>query len=169
MDGKIIAISGSHGTGKTTAAYALAAELKRSQAGEVGVVCEVARRCPLPVYRIGHNATTRQAQLWVFVEQVRAEIEAVQRYEWVVSDRTIVDSIAYSSVAGFHDLAFGQLSLARHHVSIYERVIFHGAADNPYCTDDGFRDQDLTLRCEVERRLLELYAELGVEVERRRV
>jgi hypothetical protein len=33
-------------------------------------------------------------------------------------------------------------------------------------TDDGFRHQDLVLGQEVERRILELYAEHGVEVER---
>lgn len=99
-------------------------------------------------------------------EQIRAEIEAVQRYDTVVSDRTIVDAIAYTFVAGLHDLATSQLALARHHVDLYKRVIFRGIADNPYCKDDGFRHQDLVLRREVERRMLELYAELGVRVDR---
>jgi hypothetical protein len=47
-----------------------------------------------------------------------------------------------------------------------KRVIFRGIADNPYCKDDGFRHQDLVLRREVERRMLGLYAELGVRVDR---
>lgn len=163
--GKIIALSGSHGTGKTTAAYQLAADLKKQGAGEVGIICEVARRCPLPVYQVG-QVTSRTAEMWIISEQIRAEIEASQRYDVVVSDRTIVDAIAYTSVAGFHDVAFGMIALARHHVGLYRRVIFHGIADNPFCSDDGFRHQDQVLRIEVELRMLELYAQLGVKVER---
>jgi predicted ATPase len=164
-DGKIVALSGTHGTGKTTAAYALAAELKRTTRAEVGIICEVARRCPLPVFAQG-QATTRAAQLWIFAEQIRAEIESAQRYDLVVADRTIVDNIAYTSVAGFHDLAYGQIALARHHMSVYKRVIFHGPADLDYCADDGFRHMDHTLRIEVGLRMLEIYRELGVKLER---
>jgi energy-coupling factor transporter ATP-binding protein EcfA2 len=161
----IIAFSGAHGTGKSTAVFEMAAAIKKENGGEVGIVCEVARRCPLPVYQVGH-ATSRQAQLWIFAEQIRVEIEAVQRHDTVVGDRTIVDAIAYSSVAGFHDLAHGQLALARHHVGLYRRVIFRGIADNPYCSDDGFRHQDAELRREVEQRMLELYSQLDIKVER---
>jgi len=163
--GKIIAISGTHGTGKTTAAYDLAAELKKTKSGEVGIILETARRCPFPFYCAG-QATTREAQLWIFTEQIRSELDAIAHYDWVVSDRTVVDSIAYSSVAGFHDLVYGQIALARNHVQVYDWVIFRGAADNPYCTDDRRRHQDQALREEVEKRMLEIYSELGVKLER---
>ena len=163
--GTIIAFTGTHGTGKTTAAYAMAAKLKKTATGEVGIICEVARRCPLPYYRNGES-TTREAQMWIFAEQIRCEIEAMQRYDWIVSDRTIVDAIAYSSAAGFHDLAHGQLALARHHVKNYTRVICQGMIENHYCADDGCRHQDRELRKEVECRLLELYTELGITIER---
>ncbi len=164
-EGGIIALSGAHGTGKTTAAYALAAELKKGAAREVGIILEVARRCPYPIFAVGQTPT-RAAQMWIFTEQIRAELDAVRIYGTVVSDRTIVDCIAYTSVAGFHDLAFAQLALARHHVHIYRRVIFHGTAGNPWCCDDGLRSRDMAMRAEMELRLLELYAQLGVRVER---
>lgn len=41
----------------------------------------------------------------------------------------------------------------------------HKSADCCRQTEDGFRHQDLVLGQEVERRILELYADLGVEVE----
>lgn len=162
-DGYVYAFSGSHGTGKSTAVYEFASELKRDGAGEVGVLLEVARRCPLPVY-CKDSITTFESQRWVFAEQMRLEIEMRQLYNVVVSDRTIVDSIAYSSVAGFHDLAYGMLAIARHHVSIYKKVMFCGIAGNPYLKDDGFRNTDERLQKEVELRMLELYAQLGVKV-----
>ena len=45
-----IAFIGSHGVGKTTLCYDLAARLKR-QDRAVDLVKEVARRCPLPINR----------------------------------------------------------------------------------------------------------------------
>lgn len=164
--GAIIAFTGTHGTGKTTAAYAMAAELKKQKAGEVGIICEVARRCPLPYYRLGVDTATRDAQMWIFAEQIRCELEALHRYEWVVSDRTIVDAIAYSVVAGYQDLANSQLALARHHVDHYCWVIFQGMVENPFCTDDGCRHQDRELRKAVDTRLLDLYAALKIPLVR---
>lgn len=45
-----LAFIGSHGVGKTTLCYELAARLKR-QDRNVELVMEVARRCPLPINR----------------------------------------------------------------------------------------------------------------------
>jgi len=143
----------------------MAAELKKTKSGEVGIILEIARRCPFTFYQAGQK-TTREAQLWIFTEQIRCELDAIAHYDWVVSDRTVVDAIAYSSVAGFHDLAYGQIALAKSHVQVYDWVVFRGAADNPYCTDDRCRHQDQALREEVERRMLEIYKELEVKIER---
>ncbi len=131
MQPKIIAMSGPHGTGKSTAVFALAAERKRENGGEVGIVQEVARRCPYPILAAGETPT-RTAQIWIFTQQIQAELEACRHYDTVVTDRTIVDCIAYSSVAGFHDLAAGQLAFARHHVGIYSQVLgFSGRRNSP--------------------------------------
>lgn len=162
----IIAHSGTHGTGKTTAVYAMAAAIKKRIRGEVGIVLETARRCPFSIFRPGQTPTA-QAQMWIFAEQIRAELEASRRYAVVITDRTIVDCIAYSSAAGFHSLAYGQIKLARFHVGLYKHVIFHGSLDNPYCTPDPDRHQDQKLRLEVERRMLEIYSQLDVKLIRR--
>ena len=161
--GRIIAYSGSHGTGKTTAAYELAAQLKKQTRADVGIILEVARRCPLSVFRKGH-APTEAAQIWIFSEQMRLEIEALQRHDLVVADRTVVDAIAYSAAAGFHDLARAQIATARRHVHVYDKVYFRGAADNPFLVDDGFRETDPDLQKTVESLMLELYSELGIGV-----
>lgn len=134
----IIAFSGAHGTGKTTAAYQMAADLKRTTCGEVGLILEVARQCPFPVLT-KHRGTTFKAQFWVFTEQIRRELEYSARYDCVVADRTIVDAIAYTSMAGYHGLAAAQLAIAREHAHTYDRVIFHGSGDFSYLVDDDFR------------------------------
>lgn len=163
--GKIIAFSGAHGTGKSTAAFELAAQLKKQVPGEIGLILEVARDCPYSVLRSGQQ-TEPAAQMWIFAEQIRRDLDAIRRYECVVADRTVVDCIAYSSVSGFHDLAYAQVAMARHHMWVYGRVIFRGAAQFDYLKDDGFRDLRPGMQLEVQLRMLELYAQLGVQVER---
>jgi thymidylate kinase len=163
MIGRIIALSGAHGTGKTTAAYKLAAHLKCKVRGEVGLILEVARRCPYKVLTRDH-ATERAAQMWIFAEQIRRELDMVLQYDWVVSDRTIVDCIAYSSISGFHELAAAQLAVARHHVGIYHRVMFRCADQFNCLMDDGFRDTDPTAQMWVQSRMLELYLKLDINI-----
>ena len=66
-----IAFIGSHGVGKTTLAYGLAARLKRRDF-DLEVVVEVARRCPLPL----NEETTVEAQSWIWCELGLAEEES---------------------------------------------------------------------------------------------
>jgi hypothetical protein len=77
-----------------------------------------------------------------------------------------VDAIAYSSMAGYHGLAAAQLAIAREHAGIYDRVIFHGRGDFDYLVDDRFRCVDPGNQAEVQSRMLEIYSELAISVER---
>ena len=85
-----IAFIGTHGVGKTTLCFELAACLKRLDLS-VDIVKEVARACPLPINR----DTTIAAQSWILHSQVAREIEVASRYEAVVCDRSVVDNYAY--------------------------------------------------------------------------
>lgn len=85
-----IAFVGTHGVGKTTLCFDLAAHLKRLDLA-VDLVKEVARRCPLPI----NEETTLDAQLWILHSQVAEEIAAQAMYEVVVCDRSVLDNYAY--------------------------------------------------------------------------
>jgi nicotinamide riboside kinase len=85
-----LAFIGSHGVGKTTLCYDLAARLKR-QDRVIELVMEVARRCPLPINR----DTTVQAQAWILHTQVASEIAAAAEAEIVICDRSVLDNYAY--------------------------------------------------------------------------
>ncbi len=85
-----LAFIGSHGVGKTTLCYDLAARLKR-QDRVIELVMEVARRCPLPINR----DTTVQAQAWILHTQVASEIAAAADAEIVICDRSVLDNYAY--------------------------------------------------------------------------
>jgi len=85
-----IAFIGSHGTGKTTLCFQLAAHLKRLDF-HVDLVKEVARSCPLPLNR----ETTLDAQRWILHRQITDEIAACHEHDVVVCDRAALDNYAY--------------------------------------------------------------------------
>jgi len=85
-----IALIGTHGVGKTTLCYEMAAQLKRRNS-DVEVVREVARRCPLPI----NQETTMPAQEWILHTQISWEIEAAASHEIVLCDRSVLDNYCY--------------------------------------------------------------------------
>jgi len=90
---KIIAITGTHGTGKTTLAFKMAAHYK--QLGHnVKVVQEVARSCPFPI----NDKMTLDTCLWIYHEHSKKELEAQKDHDIVICDRTYFDSFIYAEV-----------------------------------------------------------------------
>ncbi len=89
-----VAFIGTHGVGKTTLCYDLAAALKR-QGFNVDMVKEVARLSPLPINR----QTSLDAQTWILTTQVAEEIRSSSQHEVVVCDRSVLDNYAYLSFA----------------------------------------------------------------------
>jgi len=132
-----IGIAGTHGTGKSTFALRMAADLKQSLPGEnVGLLAEVVRKCPFPV---NENAT-REAQLWIFHRQMTAEIEMIARNEILICDRTILDSLAYSQWAGFEDVVDAYLPIALDWMKTYDEIYY--VKSNNGLSDDGFRSME---------------------------
>ena len=89
-----LAFIGTHGVGKTTLCYDLAAALKR-QGINVDMVKEVARLSPLPINR----KTSLDAQTWILSTQVAEEIRSCAHHEVVVCDRSALDNYAYLAFA----------------------------------------------------------------------
>lgn len=89
-----IAFIGSHGVGKTTLAFGLAARLKARDIS-LEVVHEVARRCPLPI----NEETSVAAQSWILHTQVAEELVAAARYPVVLCDRSVLDNYVYLLLA----------------------------------------------------------------------
>jgi len=85
-----IAFVGSHGVGKTTLCFEIAAELKRRDL-RVDMVKEVARSCPLPL----NQGTTLEAQAWILHMQIAREIEQMIHHDVIVCDRSVLDNYAY--------------------------------------------------------------------------
>lgn len=161
LTNKIIAFSGTHGTGKTTATFQKAHKLKiENPTKKITVLTETAALCPFPI----NTDATIQSQLWIFTAQIKAELEAIQKFDIVVSDRSIVDCIAYTHTAGFYSFASAMLEIAREHISCYQQVILL-SPDNQYIYNDGIRDTEhLGWRHEIHNTLIELYQILDLQI-----
>ena len=160
MKKNIIAISGSHGTGKTTSVLELAASLKKANPKRtIGLLTENAIDCPFP---INADSTLLGTVLWLVTNQIQRELEASLKYDLVVSDRCILDPIAYGLIFfGHNEVTDGLITIAKsYYPEAYKGIKFQLCADNPYCFVDGLRDVDETLRLRVEEELLLLHSEM---------
>jgi len=139
-----IAFIGTHGVGKTTLCYGLAARLKARDLS-LDVVGEVARRCPLPINR----GTTRDAQSWILHTQIAEEILAASRYDVVICDRSVLDNFVYLLIAAGRqpDLE----SLVTHWMPSYDLLIHVPIVGDP--RPDGLRSTEPGFQRAVEDRL----------------
>lgn len=150
-----LAFVGTHGVGKTTLCFDLAAQLKRLDLG-VDIVKEVARRCPLPI----NEDTTLDAQAWILHTQIAEEIEAQAVYEVVVCDRSVLDNYAYlvARVGRRAELE----PLVRDWLRGYQALFKVPVLGAP--TFDGKRAVSPTFQQEIDQIIDELVAEFGAPV-----
>ena len=139
-----IAFIGSHGVGKTTLCYGLAARLKARDVS-CEVVHEVARRCPLPI----NHDTTSAAQAWIVHNQIAEELVAGERYPVVVCDRSAIDNYVYLLLANGRDEALDGLIDAW--MKSYSLLIRVPIIEDP--RPDGVRSSDPHFQRAVEARL----------------
>ncbi len=152
-----IALIGSHGVGKTTLCYELAARLKR-QDRVVELVTEVARRCPLPINR----DTTLQAQAWILHTQVAAELAASAEGGIVICDRAVLDNYAYL----VHQVGRqpGLDAMVHEWVASYDALIKVPIIDPP--SFDGRRDVSQEFQVAIDRVIDELIGAFAPRVHR---
>ncbi len=154
-----IAFIGTHGVGKTTLAYGLAARLKRRDI-HLDVVVEVARRCPLPL----NEGTTLEAQSWILHSQIADELVAEARAPVVICDRSVLDNYVYLLFARGRQPALEPLieSWCETYDLLVYVPILHGSeaqADGIRATDPAFRQQiDDRLWNELEDRRIPVLA-----------
>jgi len=152
-----VAFIGTHGVGKTTLCYDVAALLKRG-GWNVDVVKEVARQSPLPINR----QTSLEAQTWILMTQVAEEIRSASRHDAVICDRSVLDNYAYMALACGRQAALEPfLESWMKTYDVLFKVPVVGAA-----TPDGVRDTDAGFLSSVDRLVDELLAEKAVPHER---
>ncbi|MGA7617672.1 MAG: ATP-binding protein [Thermoanaerobaculia bacterium] len=150
-----VAFIGTHGVGKTTLCYELAARLKK-QSLDCEIVKEVARGCPLPI----NQETNLLAQLWILHSQIARELEMVARHQVVVCDRAVIDNYAYLvHAAGEQPMA---ARLVRDWIQSYDLLLRVPAGRGPTQTD-GVRDVDPDFQTAIDRRVRLLLADWKID------
>lgn len=156
-----VAFIGTHGVGKTTLCYDLAAALKKRDVA-VELVREVARECPLPINR----DTTLRSQAWILHTQIAWELHAESKAEVVVCDRAVLDNYCYlkralgSSPDAVGGVAQALGDLARSWTATYDllfRVPISG--DLRF---DGIRDTDVAFQREIDELIAATLGSWGV-------
>lgn len=148
-----IAFIGSHGVGKTTLCYDLAARLKR-QDRAVDLVKEVARSCPLPINR----DTTLEAQAWILHTQIAQEIAAAAQNEVVICDRSVLDNYAYMVHQAGPQPAYDLL--VQKWVATYHGLFKVPVIEPP--SFDGRRDVSAEFQHAIDATIDDLARELGI-------
>jgi predicted ATPase len=160
-----IALTGPHGTGKTTIIRTVAPHL--DTLGTVAICREAPR---LIIDRVGDpeffrresNTTSRQAL--IFAEHLMEERRAAQNSDVVISDRTLVDHLSYTTVLFPESETSAELRVYREiafeSLSAYDAIFQLPIEFAP--VDDGVRESDLQFQREIDEKLGQLYAEAGV-------
>lgn len=146
MNKKIIAFSGTHGCGKTTMAYQLCTKMKMA-GHNVVVLDELARRCP---FKINQDASF-ETQIWLVCKQITEELELTNKYDYVIVDRSVYDSICYDQVVNKDTtLCEHLLSYVWTHVAnLYKSIYVPDLNSFNYQIEDGTRDMDSEFRTKV--------------------
>lgn len=139
-----LACIGSHGVGKTTLCYGVAARLKARDVA-VEVVHEVARRCPLPI----NEATSVASESWILHTQIAEEILAAARYPVVLCDRSALDNYVYLLLAAGPQPALE--GLLGPWMESYDLLVHVPIVDQP--SPDGIRALDPGFQRAVDERL----------------
>jgi nicotinamide riboside kinase len=139
-----LAFIGSHGVGKTTLSYGLAARLKARDLA-VEVVHEVARRCPLPI----NEETSVASESWILHTQVAEELLAAARYPVVICDRSLLDNYVYLLLAAGRQP--GLEPFVAHWTRTYDLLVHVPIVEAP--SPDGVRSGDPGFQRAVEERL----------------
>jgi nicotinamide riboside kinase len=146
-----IAFIGTHGVGKTTLCYGLAARLKKRDL-LVEVVREVARRCPMPI----NQETGVAAQSWILHTQIAEELAAEAGYPVVICDRSVLDNYVYMLLAAGPQPDLEPLLdawLGSYGLLVRIPIVGEPAADGLRATDPSFqRAVDERLTHELDRR-----------------
>jgi len=154
-----IGLMGTHGTGKSTYARRLFHQIKHTITRPT-IVTEVARACP---YSINQH-TSREAQLWIFNSQLVAELEAMQDNNFIICDRTVLDSLVYAEYAGLSDVVDACMPTALMWLESYTQLLWFRPAPNRL-VEDGFRDTDPKFQQAIDKTFAAFIRMYHIEVE----
>ena len=160
-----IGISGTHGSGKSTILYKIASKCKKNGIN-ISIIEERARLCPFPI----NKDATLESQLWMVTDQIKCELKRKNKFDVILSDRTLVDVFAYGLDVLSHKspedaFVFKKLWEGCRHIisNTYDLIIIPNHINFNFLIDDGIRDTDEEFRDDIFTTIVELYKDVNVD------
>jgi nicotinamide riboside kinase len=167
---QVIAIEGTHASGKTTLIHALTAHYRR-QGVNVAAMGEPARTSPFMEEIVVHNrgGFDLAAEVQVFAAHLDLQLRTARNHQLLIADKTIVNVLAYARLLldpppGSRERVVldAMESFCRSWAFTYDLVIFvHDRYQQP---SDGFRAKVTGLQDTVADSLRRLYDRLDIPV-----
>lgn len=140
---QVICITGTHGTGKSTLVFKLAAHYKQN-GHNVKIIQEVARSCPFKI----NDKMSVETALWIYFEHSKKELEAIAQHDIVITDRSSYDSFIYADHFGLK-IDKGLRESAKNHLQVfYDQIYLVRSSDIIF--DDGVRSTDRNFQRSIE-------------------
>ena len=95
----VIAVEGTHASGKTTLTHALAAHYRETGI-HVATVEEPARHSPFveEIVVHGHGQFDLETEVDLFAAQLSAQLRAARQHTMIICDKTIANVLAYARI-----------------------------------------------------------------------
>ncbi|WP_435593758.1 AAA family ATPase [Nocardia sp. bgisy118] len=168
-DCNVIAIDGTHASGKSTLVHALTAHYRRAGINAVAMP-EPARSSPYmeDVVLRGNGEFDLPAEIDVFAAQLRAQVRLARNHRLLIADKTIINVLAYARMLldgtdpHTADVLDAMETFCRAWAHTYDMVLFtHDRYDQP---SDAFRRKVDGMQDTAATTLHELYRALAVPV-----
>ena len=143
--------------GKSTLVYSLAAHMKK-KGKNVVVLNEIARECP---FKINEEATNH-TQIWLITKQINTELELSYTYDYVISDRSVIDPCAYAQTLNVFDVTLIYQFLYSYIQNYYKDIFVLDPESFSYNTVDGVRSNDYVFREKVHKSILRILNDIGI-------
>jgi thymidylate kinase len=165
-----IALTGSHGTGKSTLSEYLKAQVEKR-----GLSAEITSEAPRHIcdlvgdneyFRRGKNSLLKQSL--ISIGQLALERQCLDSIDVQICDRTLMDHLAYSLNLFEDEIREDDfLEVYEHFISMhcrsYDKIFYLPIEFKP--VDDGVREADEAFQAEIDRLLVSLFKKHGMELE----
>lgn len=167
---RVIALEGSHGTGKSTLVHALVAHYKCRNIHATSLA-ETARLSPfveeIVVHKVGEFDIT--AELHLFTSQIAQEQLLARHHEILVCDKTVANAIGYARLLldkgddSFSSKMLQQMEhLSRVYVQQYDAVIYVSDFYELTSTNDPFRPNDIEFQRRADESIKKVCNQIGL-------
>lgn len=151
-----IAISGTHGSGKTTLALDFACHLKK-MGKNAYLLQEIARDSP---YLLSGKQSP-DAQLHIFSSQIESELRYKRHYDILITDRSILDHLMYLELffPESEDFILAEKEFSKIYIKTYDFIFKTSNVYDPKATKDSLRPKSNELQRKANDKLNKLLEE----------